>query len=632
MRSHAQKYYFRAKKEMDYILVEQEFFKSLRSQKLEINKSKLLPFVLDNSTLGISESAFILSLIYSLQTVFEIVSLYLLRKRSRYLLHCRNKKSPATHSRLHSIDCSLLYLVYVVYHNPKLSDQCKLFIISPILWSLQIKTPSFMSFSARTLLRQFNHPPESLLLEDKSLRSAFSSSNSSHTAASSPSTSAPKEQEASATLPAPVCLLGEQSSTRFGAIGSFSRASIGPNTGCPRPSRPALLPSELRYAASGGTTPLSASQTLAPFARYASKPSTDYSMDLSSEIEQSAIVSQPTSANHPILSIKPPTLSSDHFICPASDHFTLSTHPKSAATSAQPSACSFFSSLLLSSSPNFSSFSSSSSSSPPPSSSSSSPPPFSSSSSSPPPFSFGPSLPLSVAKENPSAGQFEPALPFCVVTFNRSELLAYAQRFTDVYRLCPVTSRRMVRFVPASSPDDPSSKHAFYVKREEIHLKRLPLAALMGTDGQTAGFLVPVAKKLDHVPNAVLVPQVSNAVNCIFYSLNIPLRTGNSTSCCLVCSNTQPIRRDTKLSFLAVFTTWGRAPHSSGSAWGCDARHDARHCVPLSYALRFHFPRGAPRSDDVREARSCGAFPPPPGSSGSPRWASPRPSPCAPSS
>ena len=303
MRSHAQKYYFRAKKEMDYILVEQEFFKSLRSQKLEINKSKLLPFVLDNSTLGISESAFILSLIYSLQTVFEIVSLYLLRRRSRYLLHCRNKKSPATHSRLHSIDCSLLYLVYVVYHSPKLSDQCKLFIISPILWSLQIKTPSFMSFSARTLLRQFNHPPESLLLEDKSLRSAFSSSNSSHAAASSPSTSAPKEQEASATLPAPVCLLGEQSSTRFRAIGSFSRASIGPNTGCTRPSRPALLPSELRYAASGGTTPLSASQTLVPFARNASKPSTDYSMDLSSEIEQSAIVSQQSSSNHPILSI-----------------------------------------------------------------------------------------------------------------------------------------------------------------------------------------------------------------------------------------------------------------------------------------------------------------------------------------
>lgn len=58
MRSHAQKYYFRAKREMDYILVEQEFFKSLRSREFEANKSKLLPFVLDYSTLGISEFAF----------------------------------------------------------------------------------------------------------------------------------------------------------------------------------------------------------------------------------------------------------------------------------------------------------------------------------------------------------------------------------------------------------------------------------------------------------------------------------------------------------------------------------------------------------------------------------------------
>ena len=514
MRSHAQKYYFRAKKEMDYILVEQEFFKSLGSQVLETNKSKVLPFVLDYSALGISEFAFALSLIHSLQTVFEIASLYLLRKRSRYLLHCHNRKSSATHSRLHSIDCSLLYLVYVVYHNPKLSDQCKLFIISPILWSLQIKTPSLMSFSARSLLRQFNHPPESLLLEDEPLRSAFSSSNSSHVADSSSSNSAPEEQEASISLPAPVCLLGGQSSTRCGAIGSFSRASIGPETGFARPSRPDLLPFERHFAASGGATPVPDSRTLAPFAKYASNPSTDNSMDLSAEIEQSAIVSQQANPNQPALSINPPTLpvnpptlSSDHFMLPSSDHFTLSTHPKSAATSIQPSAFCFSSPFTLSS-PNFSSFSSSPSS----------------------PFAFGPSLPLSVAKENLSTGQFEPALPFCVVTFSRSELLTYAQRFTDVDRLCPVANSRVVRFVPASSPDDPASKHAFYVKREEIQLKRLPLAALMGTDGQTAGFLVPVAKKLDHVPNAVMVPQISNAVNCIFYSLNIPLRTGNSTS------------------------------------------------------------------------------------------------------
>ncbi|CBK25485.2 uncharacterized protein [Blastocystis hominis] len=51
VRSHAQKYYFRAKREMDYILVEQEFFKSLRSREFEANKSKLLPFVLDYSAL-----------------------------------------------------------------------------------------------------------------------------------------------------------------------------------------------------------------------------------------------------------------------------------------------------------------------------------------------------------------------------------------------------------------------------------------------------------------------------------------------------------------------------------------------------------------------------------------------------
>ena len=117
-----------------------------------------------------------------------------------------------------------------------------------------------------------------------------------------------------------------------------------------------------------------------------------------------------------------------------------------------------------------------------------------------------------------------PSLPFCIVTFDRSELLAYAQRFVDAYRRSPSTSSCVARFVPVLNLVNPAPENALFVRKEEINLNHAPLAELIGKDGQLAGFLIPVVTKVDHVPNAVLLPEISNASNCIYYSVNIPLQ------------------------------------------------------------------------------------------------------------
>ena len=540
---------------MDSVIRGHDFFQCLKTPAFKAYMSKALPIHMDYEVLGITEFALLLFVTCSLQSMFEITSLFLLKKRSRRLLRYFRKQSSAKRRRLHSIDYSLLYLVYVVYHSAKLSDQCKLFIISPILWSLQIIPPSFMPFSSRALLRQFYHPPLSLLLHYQSSKVESSQSNLSFSNSILKKNEEKKGKEkeedndndddddSSASLPLPVSLPVEQLMAPGGLFGPSSRTSAALSSTLSGSSSASLLPARFRSAPPLRLLPLTDFKSMAPRAKFSSSPldsspSTSASAfnppinlsTLNPSINSSTLNPSINPSNFsPSIrppnqspSLPPPTLNPsmpsptpnpsipppnsypsanlfnsssnfNHSTTPSTDHFTLSTASNPPDSSIHPSNASF------------SSFSPSSS------------------------FLISSSSSAAAAAESPSAGQFESSLPLCIVTFDRTELLAYAKRFADPHRRCPVTNSCVVRFVPLRTPEAPDSENAFYVKREEIQLNGLPLAELIGMDGQTAGFLVPVTKKLSQVPSAVLLPEISNATNCIFYSVNIPLKTGEPT-------------------------------------------------------------------------------------------------------
>ena len=555
MRSHAQKYYFRAKREMDSVIRGHDFFQCLKTPAFKAYMSKALPIHMDYEVLGITEFVLLHYVTCSLQSMFEITSLFLLKKRSRRLLRYFRKQSSAKRRRLHSIDYSLLYLVYVVYHDAKLSDQCKLFIISPILWSLQIIPPSFMPFSSRALLRQFYHPPLSLLLHYQPSKVESSQSNlpfSSSILKKNEEKKGKEEEEdndndndddddSSASLPLPVSLPVEQLMAPGGLFGPSSRTSAALSSTLSGSSSASLLPARFRSAPPLRLLPLTDFKSMAPRAKFSSSP-----LDASPSTSASAFnpsINPSTlnpsinpSAFNPSInpsnfspSIRPPNQS------PSMPPPTLNPslpppapNPSIPSPNSNPSASQFNSSSNFnhSTTPSTDHFTLSSASNPPDSSIHPSNASFS---------SFSPSSSLLIsssaaaAAKSPSTGQFEPSLPLCIVTFDRTELLAYAKRFADPLRRCPVTNSCVVRFVPLRTPKAPDSENAFCVKREEIQLNGLPLAELIGMDGQTAGFLVPVTKKLSQVPSAVLLPEISNATNCIFYSVNIPLKTGEPT-------------------------------------------------------------------------------------------------------
>ena len=349
------------------------------------------------------------------------------------------------------------------------------------------------------------------------------------------------DDDSSASLPLPVSLPVEQLMAPGGLFGPSSRTSAALSSTLSGSSSASLLPARFRSAPPLRLLPLTDFKSMAPRAKFSSSP-----LDASPSTSASAFnpsINPSTlnpsinpSAFNPSInpsnfspSIRPPNQS------PSMPPPTLNPslpppapNPSIPSPNSNPSASQFNSSSNFnhSTTPSTDHFTLSSASNPPDSSIHPSNASFS---------SFSPSSSLLIsssaaaAAKSPSTGQFEPSLPLCIVTFDRTELLAYAKRFADPLRRCPVTNSCVVRFVPLRTPKAPDSENAFCVKREEIQLNGLPLAELIGMDGQTAGFLVPVTKKLSQVPSAVLLPEISNATNCIFYSVNIPLKTGEPT-------------------------------------------------------------------------------------------------------
>ena len=135
-----------------------------------------------------------------------------------------------------------------------------------------------------------------------------------------------------------------------------------------------------------------------------------------------------------------------------------------------------------------------------------------------------PSEQLSVGTQFALTPSLKPVLPFCLITFNKSELLSYAKQFASHSHRCSMFSSRVINIVPVQKPPVDPSSGCLLVKRESTDLGHSPLAELVTQDRKTAGYLIPVVKNVLSVPNAIMTPVKLHALDCQFYALHIPLQ------------------------------------------------------------------------------------------------------------
>ena len=134
------------------------------------------------------------------------------------------------------------------------------------------------------------------------------------------------------------------------------------------------------------------------------------------------------------------------------------------------------------------------------------------------------SLEQSVGTQFALTPSLKPVLPFCLITFNKSELLSYARQFAAHSHRCSMFSSRVINIVPVQKPPADPSSGCLLVKRESADLGHSPLAELVTQEHKTAGYLIPVVKNVLSVPNAIMTPVKLHALDCQFYSLHIPLQ------------------------------------------------------------------------------------------------------------
>ena len=134
------------------------------------------------------------------------------------------------------------------------------------------------------------------------------------------------------------------------------------------------------------------------------------------------------------------------------------------------------------------------------------------------------SLEQSVGTQFVLTPSLKPVLPFCLITFNKSELLSYARQFAAHSHRCSMFSSRVINIVPVQKPPADPSSGCLLVKRESTDLGHSPLAELVTQEHKTAGYLIPVVKSVLSVPNAIMTPVKLHALDCQFYSLHIPLQ------------------------------------------------------------------------------------------------------------